>query len=127
LVLLDGKATHSGWQDWITTHKDAMLRLARLKDIRLADAMPPQSAHAVVGGVEIAIPLADVLDFDAEKKRLNTALKAAEGEVKKLESKLNNQGFVSKAPAEVIDENRRRLDIEKERRDKIETALNRLN
>jgi len=77
--------------------------------------------------VEIAIPLADVLDFDAEKKRLNTALKAAEGEVKKLESKLNNQGFVSKAPAEVIDENRRRLDIEKERRDKIETALNRLN
>jgi valyl-tRNA synthetase len=77
--------------------------------------------------VEIAIPLADVLDFDAEKKRLNTALKAAEVEVKKLESKLNNQGFVSKAPAEVIDENRRRLDIEKERRDKIETALNRLN
>ena len=127
LVLLDGKVTHSGWQDWITTHKDAMLRLARLKDIRLADAMPPQSAQAVVGGVEIAIPLADVLDFDAEKKRLNTALKAAEGEVKKLESKLNNQGFVSKAPAEVIEENKRRLDIEKERRDKIETALNRLN
>ena len=126
LVLLDGKATHSGWQDWITTHKDAMLRLARLKDIRLADAMPPQSAQAVVGGVEVAMPLADVLDFDAERTRLRTSLKAAEGEVKKLESKLNNQGFVSKAPAEVIEENQRRLEVEIERRDKIETALNRL-
>jgi len=47
--------------------------------------------------------------------------------VKKIESKLNNQGFVSKAPAEVIEENKRRLEVEIERRDKIETALNRLN
>ena len=127
LVLLDGKATHAGWQDWIATHKDAMIRMARLKDIRLAEAMPPQSAQAVVAGVEMAMPLADVLDFDAEKKRLNTALIAAESEVKKIESKLNNQGFVSKAPAEVIEENKRRLEVEIERRDKIETALNRLN
>ena len=127
LVLLDGKATHSGWQDWIATHKDAMIRMARLKDIRLAEAMPPQSAQAVVAGVEMAMPLADVLDFDAEKKRLNTALIAAESEVKKIESKLNNQGFVSKAPAEVIEENKRRLEVEIERRNKIETALNRLN
>ena len=127
LVLLDGKATHSGWQDWIATHKDAMIRMARLKDIRLAESMPPQSAQAVVAGVEMAMPLADVLDFDAEKKRLNTALIAAESEVKKIESKLNNQGFVSKAPAEVIEENKRRLEVEIERRDKIETALNRLN
>jgi len=127
LVLLDGKATHSGWQDWIATHKDAMIRMARLKDIRLAEAIPPQSAQAVVAGVEMAMPLADVLDFDAEKKRLNTALIAAESEVKKIESKLNNQGFVSKAPAEVIEENKRRLEVEIERRDKIETALNRLN
>jgi len=127
LVLLDGKATHSGWQDWIATHKDAMIRMARLKDIRLAEAMPPQSAQAVVAGVEMAMPLADVLDFDAEKKRLSTALIAAESEVKKIEAKLNNQGFVSKAPAEVIEENKRRLEVEIERRDKIETALNRLN
>ena len=104
-----------------------MIRMARLKDIRLAEAMPPQSAQAVVAGVEMAMPLADVLDFDAEKKRLNTALIAAESEVKKIESKLNNQGFVSKAPAEVIEENKRRLEVEIERRDKIETALNRLN
>jgi len=61
------------------------------------------------------------------KKRLNTALIAAESEVKKIEAKLNNQGFVSKAPAEVIEENKRRLEVEIERRDKIETALNRLN
>jgi len=127
LVLLDGKATHAGWQDWIATHKDAMIRMAQLKDIRLAEAIPPQSAQAVVAGVEMAMPLADVLDFDAEKKRLNTALIAAESEVKKIESKLNNQGFVSKAPAEVIEENKRRLEVEIERRDKIETALNRLN
>ncbi len=103
-----------------------ILRLARLKDIRFEQDMPPQSAQAVVNGVEIAVPLAGVLDFDAERKRLSDALKATEAEVKKLESKLNNPGFVSKAPADVIEENKRRLDAELEQRNKLDIAIKRL-
>ncbi len=123
LVLLTSETLN---ENWITDHRDAILRLARLNDIRFAQDMPPQSAQAVVSGVEIALPLAGVLDFDAEKKRLSDALKATEIEVKKLESKLNNPGFVNKAPADVVEENKRRLDAEIEQRNKLDTAIKRL-
>ena len=123
LVLLDSEALN---KDWVFDHREAILRLARLKDIRFEQDMPPQSAQAVVNGVEIAIPLAGVLDFDAERKRLSDALKATEAEVKKLELKLNNPGFVSKAPADVIEENKRRLDAKLEQRNKLDIAIKRL-
>ena len=123
LVLLTSETLN---ENWITDHRDAILRLARLNDIRFEQDMPPQSAQAVVSGVEIALPLAGVLDFDAEKKRLSDALKATEIEVKKLESKLNNPGFVNKAPADVVEENKRRLDAEIEQRNKLDTAIKRL-
>ncbi len=123
LVILDSKTLN---HDWINDHREAILRLARLNDIRIEGDMPSQSAQAVVSGIEIAIPLAGVLDFDVERKRLSDALKATEAEAKKLESKLNNLGFVSKAPVEVIEENKRRLDAELERRDKLDTAIKRL-
>jgi valyl-tRNA synthetase len=123
LVILTNESLN---ENRITDHRDAILRLARLNDIRFEQDMPPQSAQAVVSGVEIAIPLAGVLDFDAEKKRLSDALKATEIEVKKLESKLNNPGFVNKAPADVVEENKRRLDAEIEQRNKLDTAIKRL-
>ena len=123
LVILTNESLN---ENWITDHRDAILRLARLNDIRFEQDMPPQSAQAVVSGVEIAIPLVGVLDFDAEKKRLSDALKATEIEVKKLESKLNNSGFVNKAPADVVEENKRRLDAEIEQRNKLDTAIKRL-
>ena len=123
LVILTNESLN---ENWITDHRDAILRLARLNDIRFEQDMPQQSAQAVVSGVEIAIPLVGVLDFDAEKKRLSDALKATEIEVKKLESKLNNSGFVNKAPADVVEENKRRLDAEIEQRNKLDTAIKRL-
>ena len=123
LVILTNETLN---ENWITDHRDAILRLARLNDIRFEQDMPQQSAQAVVSGVEIAIPLVGVLDFDAEKKRLSDALKATEIEVKKLESKLNNSGFVNKAPADVVEENKRRLDAEIEQRNKLDTAIKRL-
>ena len=123
LVILTNETLN---ENWITDHRDAILRLARLNDIRFEQDMPPQSAQAVVSGVEIAIPLAGVLDFDAEKKRLSDALKATAIEVKKLESKLNNPGFINKAPADVVEENKRRLDAEIEQRNKLDTAIKRL-
>ena len=105
-------------------------RLARVENISNADAAPEQSAQGLAqsGGlsVEFAIPLAGILDFDAERARLGKDIKAAEGEIKKLEGKLNNQGFLAKAPDDVIEENRRRLAQEIETRDRLSLALERL-
>ena len=106
---------------------DAVLkRLARLADISEADAVPEGAVQAVLGEATFALPLADVIDVDAEKARLTKDISKVEGEIKKISGKLGNQGFFDKAPEAVIEENKARLAEEEARRDKLQSALARL-
>ena len=61
---------------------------------------------AVVDGAEVYIPLDDLMDYEAELDRLQKEKKRLEGEVKRVVGKLSNQGFVSKAPAKLVEEER---------------------
>jgi len=123
LVLINADV---GKQAIAERNRPAIERLARVEAINLDTTAPEQSAQGVSQGLEFALPLAGILDFDAERARLNKDIKAAEGEIKKLDSKLNNQGFLAKAPEDVVEENRRRLDAEIETRDRLTLALKRL-
>ena len=123
LVLINADADKQAIAD---RNRPAIERLARVEAINLDTTAPQQSAQGVSQGLEFALPLAGILDFDAERARLNKEIKAAEGEIKKLDSKLNNQGFLAKAPEDVVEENRRRLDAEIETRDRLTLALKRL-
>ena len=106
---------------------DAVLkRLARLADISEADAVPEGAVQTVLGEATFAMPLADVIDVDAEKARLTKDIGKVEGEIKKISGKLGNQGFLDKAPEAVIEENKARLAEEEARRDKLQSALARL-
>ena len=82
--------------------------------------------QAVLGEATLALPLADVIDVDAEKARLTKDIGKVEGEIKKISVKLGNQGFLDKAPEAVIEENKARLAEEEARRDKLQSALARL-
>ena len=63
----------------------------------------PENAMAgVVNGVEIYLPLKGLIDVDKESARLNKEMATLEKEVSRLEKKLGNQGFLAKAPAEVV-------------------------
>jgi valyl-tRNA synthetase len=107
---------------------DAVLkRLARLAEITEADAVPDGAVQAVLGEATLAITLADVIDVDAEKARLKKDIGKVEGEIKKISGKLGNQGFLDKAPQAVIDENKTRLAEEEARRDKLQSALERIS
>jgi valyl-tRNA synthetase len=109
------------------TQTEAVLkRLARLADISEADAVPEGAVQAVLGEATLALPLADVIDVDAEKARLKKDIGKVEGEIKKISGKLGNQGFLDKAPEAVIEENKARLTEEEARRDKLAAALDRL-
>ena len=79
-----------------------------------------------MGEATLALPLADVIDVDAEKARLTKDISKVEGEIKKISGKLGNQGFLDKAPEAVIEENKARLAEEEARRDKLQSALARL-
>ena len=110
----------------VERNKSAVQRLARVDAISFADQFPGQSAQGVVSGHEFALPLEGILDFDAERARLSKEIKTVGGEIKKLEGKLDNPGFLAKAPQDVVDENKRRLDAEIDTRDRLTLALNRL-
>ena len=68
--------------------------------------VPEDVMSAVIDGAEIFIPLDDLVDFNAEFERLTKEKKRLEGEVKRVVGKLSNEGFVSKAPEKVINEER---------------------
>ena len=73
------------------------------------------------------IPLADMIDLEAEKKRLAAELENCENEIKRAEGKLANESFVSRAPAKVVDAEREKVKKNTEKREGILAALARLN
>jgi valyl-tRNA synthetase len=69
----------------------------------------PASAAAVVGTLRVLIPLAGLIDLDAERARLKKEIARIDGEIKKCEGKLGNASFVDHAPAAVVAQERGRL------------------
>ncbi|MCP8938580.1 valine--tRNA ligase [Alsobacter sp. SYSU M60028] len=106
---------------------DMLKRLARLSDVAFADAAPAQSVQVVARGEVAALPLAGVVDLDAEKQRLAKELDRIAADVRKVESKLGNADFMARAPEEVVEEQRERLADSQARAAKIRDALARLS
>lgn len=69
----------------------------------------PESATALVGEMQILIPLAGLIDKEAELARLEKEIGKLRGNIEKGEAKLQNPGFVDKAPPAVVDKERQRL------------------
>ena len=67
------------------------------------------SATALVGEMEVLVPMAGLIDKDAELARLDKEIQRLQGEVQRVGGKLANEGFVAKAPAEVLDKERAKL------------------
>ena len=86
-------------------------KLAKLDEIVWLnpDQEPPMSATSLVGQLEIHVPMAGLIDTDAEIARLVKEIGRLDGDKQKLENKLANQNFVKKAPAEVVDKEKSRL------------------
>lgn len=80
----------------------------------------------VIDGAEIFIPLAEIIDIEKELERLGKELSKFEGEIKRAEGKLNNQGFVAKAPQSLIDEEKAKIDKYKEMKATLEERINQL-
>ena len=84
-------------------------QLARLESIEVLSGEAPEAAVALVGKMKILIPLAGLIDKDAELARLNKELEKLGKEQKRLSGKLSNAGFVDKAPAAVVAKEREKL------------------
>jgi valyl-tRNA synthetase len=101
-------------------------RLARLSSLSFEDQVPKSSAQMVLDEATVALPLEGVIDFAAEKMRLSKELEKIAKDMTGIDSRLNNPGFVAKAPPEVLEESRERKAELDARKAKIEEALKRL-
>ena len=80
---------------------DDQLIIAEQLDSKLANA-----AALVVGDVEVFLPLAGLIDLDAERARLGKVLEQADADIARRAARLDYAGFVDKAPANVIQRER---------------------
>jgi valyl-tRNA synthetase len=105
LVLKDASAQSKAL---LERSKEVILRLARLAKAEAANTLPEGSAQFVLGEAMVGLPLGDVIDFAKERARLERELKKANEEIARFDAKLSNEQFVSKAPEEVLTDQRER-------------------
>lgn len=99
--------------------KEYFKSLASASEVEIKDnkdGIPEDAVSVVIDGVELFIPLDELVDFEKEKERLNKERDKALAEIKRVEGKLNNPGFVNKAPAKLVEE-------EKAKKEKFEEIL----
>ncbi|MDJ0450455.1 valine--tRNA ligase [Methylocystis sp. JR02] len=116
----------AGLQTRATRWEETIRKLARQSKIGFAEAAPKSSAQIIVRGGVVAIPLEGVIDLGAEKARLAKEIGKLEGEVKKVDAKLANPGFLAKADEDVIEEHKERREEAQARIEKLTAAMGRL-
>ena len=108
------------------SHKGYLVALAAAEPVTLlaAGAGKPENAMAgVVGGVEIYLPLKGLIDVEKETARLTKEMDKLGKEIKKLNGKLRNEGFLKKAPAQVVEGERTKLAGYEEKMKSLEARL----
>ena len=85
-----------------------------------------QAVRIVTDAATVHIPLADIIDFEAERKRLASDLEKVDGEIARAEGKLANESFVSRAPEKVVNAEREKLAKNREKREGILSAIAKL-
>jgi valyl-tRNA synthetase len=111
----------------LDTHRAAIERLARVEGIEPATAAPTAALQIVLGEATYALPVGGVIDLKAESARLQKEIKKLEDEIGKIDAKLGNASFVSRAPEEVVEEQRERRAQAEQTRARLSAALKRLS
>jgi valyl-tRNA synthetase len=97
-------------QERLTTWGNMIQKLARISGFSEANTPPAQAMHLSVRGTELALPLADIIDLALERTRITKEIEKMQADVRGIEQKLGNSEFVRKAPEEVVEEQRDRLE-----------------
>ena len=98
-------------RQYLNSNHHYLKRLGRLETISClkTEESAPESAMALAGNLKILIPMAGLIDKDAELARLDKEIQRIRADLPRVEGKLNNPAFVDKAPAEVLEKERAKL------------------
>ena len=114
--------------DAVAGEAEVIKTLARVDPLRILDddaPLPPshQTVTLVVGNAIVYLPMGNVVDLAAERQRLERDLASSQEALQRLEHRMADQRFLSKAPDEVIEQERQRLASTQERQAKIRELL----
>ncbi len=103
-------------------------RLASASDVQIAADFAIEGAVSVVtDSCTVYIPMRELVDFEAERKRLNKELEATEKQLAQIDAKLSNEGFLAKAPAAVVEQQKQNREKLAEKAANIRAELEKLN
>ncbi|MDE7264877.1 MAG: class I tRNA ligase family protein, partial [Clostridia bacterium] len=110
----------------ISQNEDSILKLAGAKEIKFVSSAEEAGDNAVTKVLAICtlyIPMGELVDLEKEKARLQAELEKVTAEIARADGKLNNSGFISKAPKKLVDDERAKLNKYIEMREKILNQL----
>ena len=117
---------HEGWKEALLAAEGYFKRLAGASSVEMISAEtsnPEKSASAVAEPCELFMPLGELVDVEKELKRLEKDLKGVEGEIARASGKLNNPGFVAKAPAQLIEAEKEKLSTNQGLMEKLKARI----
>lgn len=96
----------------LEANRDYIMSLAGLEELTITEPgeKPAQSVGAVVKGIGVFLPLAGMVDLEEERRRISKDLAEAEKELQRAQNKLANEGFITKAPPEVVAKERQKAE-----------------
>ena len=114
--------------DLLRAQSGVLQWLARIDGtkLRIEEAIsdkPDKALTLVVGGLECYLPLADLVDLEKERTRLQKEIEGSQGEIARSEKLLANKSFVAKAPESVVQKERDKLRDYQERRARLQERL----
>ncbi len=110
----------------VSANEDSILKLAGANDVKFVSSASEAGENAVTKVLAIGtlyIPMGELVDLEKEKARLSAELEKVTAEIARADGKLNNSGFISKAPKKLVDDERAKLDKYIAMREKILTQL----
>jgi valyl-tRNA synthetase len=122
-------ATSNDWSQMVIKHYSlatAILAKVEAQDINPDSGPPAMSAKAVVGDVEIFMPLTGVIDFGEEVRRLEKEMEKLSKDLTQAQRKLANEDFRQKAPPEVVAKEEEKVEVWKEKLSKLQTHRERI-
>ena len=119
MCIRDRQARAERWGEFLK-------RLARISSISPVEIAPSGAVQLIVRGETVALPLKGVIDFAAERTRLDKEMARVNSDIARIDAKLGNADFMRRAPEEVVEGEREKRDEAVARRGKIIEAMERL-
>ena len=123
LNLIISNDLNSDTQSIIIENELVISGIAKLGKIEFSDKIPAESIEKTLDGYKIIIPLEGLINPEEERIRLQKELSKLENEIKRISSKLDNEQFIAKAPAEVIQKEKEKIEDAKNKKKMLEKSI----